>query len=449
MRPQPALDVLIFGDGPAGLACGLAGLAAGLKVALLSPASPRPCLPVGEHLPPKARTSLHRLGVTLPANSLRACASIAAWWGSDQARFTDYLFSPFGSGLNVLRPAFECALQRTFADRGGHLPGPARPAAIRRQGGRFAVEFEGAPDLEARWLIDATGRASALARRLGAKPIAYDRLIGLVADLRAPAGAPAGLVVEANAQGWCYAVTLGGGGTRVVALTDADLMPRAGRRADLWRHLVGAGSVLRHLADAAPPRVEVVSARTQRLGRAGGEGWLAVGDAAMAFDPLASDGIAKALDDGIEAVAALAGGPDALRRREARLAERFDRYCQEHGVCYGLERRWPDRAFWRRRHAGAVASQPIVLDPEILLQRATTRGGDDACRPLETEICFPLTDPEPVLRIATRPLPAHVLVRHTRPIAALGALTDRDRIRLVQTLLSIGALRIVQQDTVV
>jgi hypothetical protein len=234
-----------------------------------------------------------------------------------------------------------------------------------------------------------------------------------------------------------------------VALTDADLMPRAGRRADLWRHLVGAGSVLRHLADAAPPRVEVVSARTQRLGRAGGEGWLAVGDAAMAFDPLASDGIAKALDDGIEAVAALAGGPDALRRREARLAERFDRYCQEHGVCYGLERRWPDRAFWRRRHAGAVASQPIVLDPEILLQRATTRGGDDACRPLETEICFPLTDPEPVLRIATRPLPAHVLVRHTRPIAALGALTDRDRIRLVQTLLSIGALRIVQQDTVV
>jgi hypothetical protein len=41
--------------------------------------------------------------------------------------------------------------------------------------------------------------------------------------------------------------------------------------------------------------LHVRTARTQRLDQPTGEGWLAVGDAAMSFDPLSSEGISKGL----------------------------------------------------------------------------------------------------------------------------------------------------------
>lgn len=446
MRAQPGFDLLVFGDGPAGLACGLAGLAAGLSVALAGRSGPRERLPVGEHIASRARASLERLGGTLPAGTVIDCPLIEAHWGSDQPNVTDYLFSPFGSGMNVLRPAFDLTLLRSFADRGGRLLGAVRPLCIRRRRGRFEVEIEDGSRLATSWLIDATGRACALARRLGAKLIAYDRLIGLVADVHAEAPRSAGLVVEANESGWCYAVGLAGGGTRVVALTDSDLARRAGDVDDLWCHLVSSGPALRHFGRAVPRRIEMVPARTQRLERAGGEGWLAVGDAAMAFDPLASDGIAKALEDGLDAAAAIVEGPDGLHRRKARIEASFREYCQEHRACYGLERRWPDRAFWRRRHAGPLGTQPIVLDPKIRLQRAAADGCDDGRQPFDCRIWFPLVDPEPVLRIATRPQPAHALVRAVGALPALRGLTDRELIGLMQTLISVGALRIIEPD---
>ena len=39
----------------------------------------------------------------------------------------------------------------------------------------------------------------------------------------------------------------------------------------------------------------------QRLDEAAGQGWLAVGDAAMSFDPLSSEGISKGLEWGTKA----------------------------------------------------------------------------------------------------------------------------------------------------
>jgi flavin-dependent dehydrogenase len=447
VHPRCEFDVLVFGDGPAGLACGLAGLAAGLSVAVVAPARSSKRLPMGEHLTAKGRTALERLGVSLPAGVALDCPRIEAYWGSEQPRFMDYLFSPFGSGLNVLRPAFERCLLRMFAERGGCLPGAARLRRLTRCGGRFEVDVEGAARLEPRWLVYATGRACALARRLGVRPVTYDRMIGLVADVDAEPRGSAGLTVEASEHGWCYAVALAGGGTRVVALTDGDLVRRAaGGAGMLGHHLVGSGRALRQFGRTVPHRVEVVPARTQRLDRSGGEGWLAVGDAAMAFDPLTSNGIAKALDDGLEAIAAIVGGEAARRRRAARLADRFERYCREHRGYYRLDRRWPDSTFWRRRHAGALGTQPIVLDPETLLQRADGGHPGPGCYPLKTGIGFPLVDPEPILRIATRPLRAHFLVRHARTFPESRGLTDHERIGLVQTLISIGALRIIEAD---
>ena len=80
-----------------------------------------------------------------------------------------------------------------------------------------------------------------------------------------------------------------------------------------------------------------------------GESWLTVGDAAAAHDPIAGQGILWALESGIagaEAILTSTAGAYATA-----IGERFERYLATRAAYYGLEDRWPDAPFWRRRRA--------------------------------------------------------------------------------------------------
>ena len=87
-----------------------------------------------------------------------------------------------------------------------------------------------------------------------------------------------------------------------------------------------------------------------------GKQWLAVGDAALSFDPLSSQGIANALYTGIQAgqaiTAALNGNPAAPTAYARHLGDIYQAYLQNRQYYYGLENRWAERPFWRRRGAG-------------------------------------------------------------------------------------------------
>jgi len=102
----------------------------------------------------------------------------------------------------------------------------------------------------------------------------------------------------------------------------------------------------------------VVPATSSRLDRATGDGWVAVGDAAMAFDPLSSKGLTHALASGIRAGEALdyalAGNATALDAYGSSASDAFREYSRQRTIYYGRERRWPRSVFWRRRHAVAA-----------------------------------------------------------------------------------------------
>lgn len=74
-----------------------------------------------------------------------------------------------------------------------------------------------------------------------------------------------------------------------------------------------------------------------------GEGWVAIGDAAMSFDPLASRGLHHALVGAREAVFGLDSG-----------AGSFEKYLQEKSRYYGSERRFQGEEFWQRRRFSRV-----------------------------------------------------------------------------------------------
>jgi flavin-dependent dehydrogenase len=81
--------------------------------------------------------------------------------------------------------------------------------------------------------------------------------------------------------------------------------------------------------------------------------WLAAGDAALAFDPLSSQGLYNALYSGMKAgqaiVAALAGDDSALARYAGRLEQIRAHYLARRRAVYESEGRWADAEFWRQR----------------------------------------------------------------------------------------------------
>jgi flavin-dependent dehydrogenase len=98
-----------------------------------------------------------------------------------------------------------------------------------------------------------------------------------------------------------------------------------------------------------------------QLDTVAGDGWVAVGDAASAYDPISSQGVYKALADGLRAGSALAthlaGDATSLAQYRAALAGRFDGYLAQRNHFYGVERRWPEASFWRKRRSRSRAQQ--------------------------------------------------------------------------------------------
>ena len=80
----------------------------------------------------------------------------------------------------------------------------------------------------------------------------------------------------------------------------------------------------------------------------------AIGDAAMAFDPLSSQGIIKGLRQGWKAGQIvskyLAGETAAIAHFSQDLEAIFSEYVTTRSGYYATEQRWADSLFWRRRH---------------------------------------------------------------------------------------------------
>jgi len=84
-----------------------------------------------------------------------------------------------------------------------------------------------------------------------------------------------------------------------------------------------------------------------------GNSWLLAGDAAIAFDPLSSLGIYRALKSGLLAARAiqdcLLGDQAALKEYARGIQSSFDKYLSMRTIICGREQRWASSAFWQRR----------------------------------------------------------------------------------------------------
>src|SRR5690606_14393991 len=100
----------------------------------------------------------------------------------------DFVFDPNGAGWHLDRARFDASVRAAAADAGAQVIGGAQAGRLARTDAGWRVPLRLASGTAAvvygRYLIDATGRASVLARHLGARRRRDDRLLAFVATYR-------------------------------------------------------------------------------------------------------------------------------------------------------------------------------------------------------------------------------------------------------------------------
>jgi flavin-dependent dehydrogenase len=285
-------------------------------------------------------------------------------WGSGFVVDKEYFTSVPAMGLNLRRPRFDEALARHAEQAGVQLNFDTRLNHLRRDGNAYIATLrgpDGALTIRVDVVVDASGRRAVASRHLGATRQRHDQLVAVVGRVEGcPPDDESGRVyVESVEHGWWYGVTFSDGALLATFMTDATCVQRhTGRALGLWTEQLRASRLLGPLTrdGRRSARVAVFDAAAQVLQHDAPPGFLAVGDAAAAWDPLSSWGITKGLCDGFAGADALArdraGDEHALVEHRNTQHREFENHRARQSNFYRAETRWSGSPFWHSRQSG-------------------------------------------------------------------------------------------------
>lgn len=403
-------DVVVIGGGPAGAAAAISLAKLGRQVVLLEKHS-AVHFKLGESLPPASIGLVeHFLGpvgnADHPAISFSKTLGNCSAWTSEDADVSDFYTTTPGFGLCLDRVNFDKALRTKALAHGVCLKQGAQFKGCHRispdssshqdqsaQWPNWRVDILSDSGLEqccAKYLIDSSGRHSVLAKYLGVERQIHDDLFAYSQRFFSRQGDDNDSFtrLEAESQGWWYSnllpsanETLNNGDREktpqervVVFHTDKDLplakqmASSSGLSARLaqTRHL---NTLLKKYDYQPIGKIRGATAASERLTDFAGDAWLAIGDAAQAYDPLSSQGVYKALNSGNLAgqlihyaltdfdesenyekrTSALTANNPYIHRYQRLQEQQWQKYLTQHQFYYQSQQRWPDQEFWNRR----------------------------------------------------------------------------------------------------
>jgi flavin-dependent dehydrogenase len=284
------MDALVIGAGPAGCAAARMLASFGHRVLLVDrPSAGRRSL--AESIPPSTNRLLVELGMkdAVDAARFHPWLGNTVWWGSDQPRVEP--FATGDAGVQVERARFDAVLRDVAAKAGAEIVSGAANDPQR---------------LEAKIVLDCSGRAGVIARQGYRQVEASHRTVALVAVWRAKAPWPAGqrghTLVAAHPDGWAWSVPTADDVRYFTVMVDPE-------RSRLTKGAPSLDVYLAELRKVAPfvPWLDGADlidgpwgadASLYSTSQYSGPGFLLVGDAASFIDPLSSFGVKKALASG-------------------------------------------------------------------------------------------------------------------------------------------------------
>jgi flavin-dependent dehydrogenase len=347
-------DVIVAGAGPAGAVTAHVLSRAGYRI-LLADRLAGKGRKIGETLPGAAVRLLRSFGLPVPDDGgphVRVGGLLSSW-NSPALTASDCLRDPYGCSWRLDRERFDADLRRAAIEAGANWR-RTDVSSLQKVAGGWEVGFRDGAVAQARWIVDATGRRAALARRLKVSRVRGSALVAFYGVGRTdPDRAFDRTIMEATRAGWWYAARLPSGAPIAGFHTDASMAARLRTNPMAWQLELAQ---TRHIARLALPEMfdetpRALDARDARLLDFAGDGWTACGDAAMCFDPISGQGLFSALHSGQAAAMAVLGSINGDAGRSdaysSRMSEAWTIYRARLRDVYRSELRW-QTGFWQR-----------------------------------------------------------------------------------------------------
>jgi flavin-dependent dehydrogenase len=357
-------SVVIIGGGPAGCSCAIALAKQGLQDILVIEAGDYSKFVIGESIPPNSKRILNSLGVFkgfLKENHL-PCYGVCSYWGDDKRGYNDTVLSPYGHGWHLDRRKFNQFLSQQAQKSDVVVETKATfKKGVQLDNGKFAISYsqDGKEiQVNSQFVVDASGSRSLFAKQQGSIQIEGEPLICLTRRFKINDTAKISSLtrIESVENGWWYGAKLPNNEMLIAFYTDQETVKETKmHQTEHWMNALKATVSIKDGVEeimAFDKTVKGFSARSFCLDKITGENWLAIGDAASAYDPITSRGIYKSLTNGNYAAECISkilnNTSHSLTDFENYITQNYSSYLKERTQYYTSEQRWKFSLFWNK-----------------------------------------------------------------------------------------------------
>lgn len=352
-------EVIIVGKGIAGIALSFLLKKKNIDHLVLDRIGRKKNIALAETLPPSAIPLLKYLDLlgVFEKNTIRKTYGYHSLWGKTTITDINFFLQPlYKNGLKINKEAIIKDLEEVCKENIVRFENIRNISATNS---KVFIEIENNSKNETitgTIIIDATGRNQVIVKKMNVSIHEYDNLTSFSCHI--PRIAHPKLVhdvyVESFKEGWGIVSGLDKETNVVSVFTNkGNKIQQELKNYCNWRDVLSETLFLKDFI-VRKPEIKVIGgkANSTKAKEVYGKNWLAIGDAALSFDPLSSHGISTAIYTAKEAADAIQAYIEkeditGFMKYSDTISSIFDSYCKHRDILYSSETRWADSCFWK------------------------------------------------------------------------------------------------------